>query len=75
MFGDEHAVANAGLVLAGLLSEKRGLEEHCDKTISITPFPGGAPRRSWTHWSSEEPAATTPTYWARVRRRQCWLTG
>jgi hypothetical protein len=40
MFDDDHAVANAGLVLAGLLSEKLGLEELCDETISIAPFPG-----------------------------------
>ena len=40
MFDDDHAVANAGLVLAGLLSEKLGLEELCDQTISIAPFPG-----------------------------------
>ena len=40
IFDDDHAVANAGLVLAGLLSEKLGLEELCDETISIAPFPG-----------------------------------
>jgi len=40
MFDDEHAVANAGLALAGLLSEKLGLEQLCDETISIAPFPG-----------------------------------
>ncbi len=40
MFDDDHGVANAGLALAGLLSEKLGLEELCDETISIAPFPG-----------------------------------
>jgi hypothetical protein len=40
MFDDDHAVANAGLALAGLLSEKLGLEALCDETISLTPFPG-----------------------------------
>ena len=40
MFDDDHAVANAGLVLTSLLSEKLGLEELCDQTISIAPFPG-----------------------------------
>jgi hypothetical protein len=40
MFDDDHAVANAGLTLAGLLSEKLGLEQLCDETISIAPFPG-----------------------------------
>jgi hypothetical protein len=40
MFDDEHAVANAGLALAGLLSEKLGLEELCEETISLAPFPG-----------------------------------
>ena len=40
MFDDDHAVANAGLALAGLLSENLGLEELCDETISIAPLPG-----------------------------------
>ncbi len=40
MFDDDHAVANAGLALVGLLSEKLGLEALCDETISIAPFPG-----------------------------------
>ena len=40
MFDDDHCVANAGLALAGLLSEKLGLEELCDEAISIAPFPG-----------------------------------
>jgi hypothetical protein len=39
-FDDDHAVANAGLALAGLLSEKLGLEELCEETIDIAPFPG-----------------------------------
>ena len=40
MFDDDHAVANAGLALAGLLSEKLGLEALCDETIAIAPLPG-----------------------------------
>ncbi len=40
MFDDDHAVANAGLALAGLLSEKLGLESLCDEMISLAPFPG-----------------------------------
>ena len=40
MFDDDHCVANAGLALVGLLSEKLGLEELCDETISVAPFPG-----------------------------------
>lgn len=40
MFDDDHAVANAGLVLAGLLSETLGLEALCDEAISLAPFPG-----------------------------------
>ncbi len=40
MFVDDHAVANAGLALVGLLSEKLGLEELCDERISLAPFPG-----------------------------------
>ena len=38
-FDDDHAVANAGLALVGLLSEKLDLEELCEETISIAPFP------------------------------------
>jgi hypothetical protein len=40
MFDDDHVVANAGLALVGVLSEKLGLEELCDETISLAPFPG-----------------------------------
>ena len=40
MFDDDHAVANAGLVLAGVVSEKLGLEALCDEMISLAPFPG-----------------------------------
>jgi hypothetical protein len=39
-FDLDHAVANAGLDLAGLLSEKLGLEALRDETISIALFPG-----------------------------------
>jgi hypothetical protein len=39
-FDDDHAVDNAGLALAGLLSEKLGLEELCEEMIDIAPFPG-----------------------------------
>ena len=39
-FDDDHSVANAGLALVGLLSEKLSLEELCEETISIPPFPG-----------------------------------
>jgi len=39
-FNDDHAVANAGLALVGLLSEKLGLQQLAEETISIAPFPG-----------------------------------
>jgi UDP-N-acetylmuramyl pentapeptide synthase len=39
-FDDDHAVANAGLALVSLLSEKLGLQELAEETISIAPFPG-----------------------------------
>jgi hypothetical protein len=39
-FDDVHAVVNAGLALVGLLSEKLGLQEPAEETISIVPFPG-----------------------------------
>jgi hypothetical protein len=40
MFDDDHAVANAGLTLVGVLSEKLGLEELAEEVVSIAPFPG-----------------------------------
>jgi Transposase DDE domain group 1 len=40
MFDDDHAVANAGLALVGLLSEKLGFQQLAEETISIAPFPG-----------------------------------
>jgi hypothetical protein len=40
MFDDDHAVANAGLALVGVLSEKLGLEELAEETIDLAPFPG-----------------------------------
>jgi hypothetical protein len=39
-FDDGHLVTNAGLALVDLLSEKLGLEELCDESIDIAPFPG-----------------------------------
>ena len=39
-FDDDHAVANAGLALVGLLSEKLGLQQVAEEMISIAPFPG-----------------------------------
>jgi len=39
-FNDDHAVVNAGLALVGLLSEKLGLQQLAEETISIAPFPG-----------------------------------
>jgi hypothetical protein len=39
-FDDDHAVANAGLALVGVLSEKLGLEEFCEEMVDIAPFPG-----------------------------------
>jgi hypothetical protein len=40
MFDDDHSVANAGLALVGVLSEKLGLEELAEEVVSIAPFPG-----------------------------------
>ncbi len=39
-FDDDHSVANAGLALVGLLSERLGLHQLAEETISIAPFPG-----------------------------------
>ena len=40
LFDDDHAVANAGLALVGVLSEKLGLEQFAEEVVSIAPFPG-----------------------------------
>jgi hypothetical protein len=40
MFDDDHAVADAGLALVGVLSEKLGLEVIAEKLIDLHPFPG-----------------------------------
>ncbi len=40
MFDDDHAVADAGLALVGVLSEKLGLVELVDEVVEIRPFPG-----------------------------------
>jgi Transposase DDE domain group 1 len=39
-FDDEHAVANAGLALVGVLSEKLGLEELAQEFLDVRPLPG-----------------------------------
>jgi hypothetical protein len=39
-FDDDHAVANAGLALVGVLSEKLGLEQLSEEMVDIAPFPG-----------------------------------
>ena len=39
-FDDEHAVANAGLVLVGVLSEKLGLEQLAQELVDVRPLPG-----------------------------------
>jgi hypothetical protein len=38
-FDDDHAVANAGLALVGVLNEKLGFEEFCEGMIDVAPFP------------------------------------
>ena len=40
MFDDDHAVADAGLGLVGVLSEKLGLEVIAEELIDLHPFPG-----------------------------------
>ena len=39
-FDDDHAVADAGLALVAVLSEKLGLEEAAQQVVDIHPFPG-----------------------------------
>jgi ADP-ribose pyrophosphatase YjhB (NUDIX family) len=40
MFDDDHAVADAGLALVGVLSEKLGLEALAEELVYVHPFPG-----------------------------------
>ena len=40
MFDDDHAVADAGLVLVGVLSEILGLEVLAEELVDVHPFPG-----------------------------------
>ena len=40
MFDDDHAVADAGLALVGVLSEKLGLVELAEQLVDVRPFPG-----------------------------------
>lgn len=39
-FDDEHLVANGGLALVGLLSERNGLEQLSQEFVDVRPFPG-----------------------------------
>ena len=40
MFDDDHAVADAGLALVGVLSETLGLEALAEELVDVHPFPG-----------------------------------
>jgi hypothetical protein len=40
MFDDDHAVADAGLALVGVLSEKLGPMELAEQLVDVGPFPG-----------------------------------
>jgi hypothetical protein len=40
MFDDDHAVADAGLSLVAVLSEKLNLEALCEELVDVHPFPG-----------------------------------
>jgi hypothetical protein len=40
MFDDDHGVADAGLSLVGVLSERLGLEVLAEELVDVHPFPG-----------------------------------
>lgn len=40
MFDDDHAVADVGLALVGVLSEKLGLVALAEELVDVRPFPG-----------------------------------
>src|SRR5665213_4441622 len=39
-FDDDHAVADAGLALVAVLSERLGLESLAEELVDVHPFPG-----------------------------------
>jgi hypothetical protein len=42
VFDDQRAVANAGVMLPGLLAQRLGIEQLVDQTVRLGECPGGA---------------------------------
>jgi hypothetical protein len=77
---DEHAVANAGLVLPATLAQRLGIEQVVDQLVDL----GDAPARTdlaarcsrcCTPWWPAPTALTTPTCSAPGPPPRCWATG
>jgi hypothetical protein len=69
MFDDDHAVADAGLALVGVLNEMLGLEVLAeDGRKTARPSPGGyRPKRLASTQSGSPTAASSKTSFARCR--------
>jgi hypothetical protein len=67
---DDHAVADAGLALVGVLSEKPNLEDLAEEMIDIAPFPSGWVAPLVHARVTAPPASTPPTYRARGSPRR-----
>ena len=72
---DDHAVADAGLALVGVLSENPGLEDLGEEMIDIESFSGRRVASLVHALVTEPPSSTTPTYRARVSPRRFSLAG
>jgi hypothetical protein len=72
---DDHAVADGGLALVGVLSEKPGLEDLGEELIDIESFSGRRVTSLVHALVTEPPSSTTPTYRARVPPRGFSLAG
>jgi hypothetical protein len=75
MFDDDHAVADAGLALVAVLSEKLGLEELAQELVDIHPLPGRRVATLVHAMVAGRPSSTTPTCSARGRPRRCSAIG
>ena len=79
-FDDDHAVANAGLVLPATLAERLGIEQVVDKLVDLGDRPGrgqpgGKALTCSTPWWPGRTASTTPTCCARRHRQRAGPPG
>ena len=60
-FDDDHAVANAGLLLPATLAERLGIEQIVDRLIELGDRPGAHRPRSGEHSASQRGQVVTST--------------